>query len=159
MSVTLAYRAFMSYSHHDKRAAKRWHRRLEAFAIDPNLVGRPTSVGPLPATLSPICRDEIDLPAAGDLSSEIRAKLDSAAALLVMASPRAAISPYVQDEILYFRREHPDRPVCTLILSGKPGHPTRECRPPALRETVDTNGQLTGKPFETLMANPSTHYR
>ncbi len=148
------YRAFLSYSHGDKRAAKRWHHRLETFTVNPILVGTVTAVGPVPETLSPICRDEIDLAAGGELKPEIAAKLDRSAALIVMASPRAVKSPYVNEEIRYFRHTYPDRPVCAIIVSGRPGDPRRECRPLMLRRRLAADGQPTDEPIETLLANP-----
>ena len=150
----VTYRAFLSYSHRDKRKVKRWHTRLETFQIDPNVVGRDTPLGPVPRSLEPICRDEIDLPGRHELTDELRSKLDQSAALIVMTSPSAAVSDYVRDEVGYFRARHPDRPVIGVILAGHPGHPRRECRPLTLRRKVDADGHPTDEPYETALANP-----
>jgi eukaryotic-like serine/threonine-protein kinase len=50
----IEYRAFLSYSHRDKSWGLWLHRVLENYHIDKNLVGRETSVGPVPKTLRPI---------------------------------------------------------------------------------------------------------
>jgi hypothetical protein len=57
------YRAFLSYSHHDKAWGGRLHRALEGYRIDKSLVGRDTTAGPVPATLRPIFRDREDFSA------------------------------------------------------------------------------------------------
>ena len=54
------YRAFLSYSHRDTAWAKWLHRALEAYRIDKDLVGRETTVGPVPQSLRPIFRDRED---------------------------------------------------------------------------------------------------
>ena len=47
------YRAFLSYSHRDKAWGEWLHRALESYRIEKDLVGRATSVGPVPGTLRP----------------------------------------------------------------------------------------------------------
>jgi hypothetical protein len=51
--AALRFRAFLSYSHADKAWAKWLHRALEAYRIDKDLVGRETTVGPVPKSLRP----------------------------------------------------------------------------------------------------------
>ena len=63
----LKYRAFLSYSHADTGVATRVHRRLEAFHIDKDLVGRQTPTGPIPKALRPIFRDRNDFDAGASL--------------------------------------------------------------------------------------------
>ena len=47
-TVTIKYRAFLSYPHEDAAWARWLHARLEGFAIDKDLVGRDTARGPVP---------------------------------------------------------------------------------------------------------------
>ena len=148
------HRAFFSYSHRDRRAARRWHRRLEQFPIDPDLVGRATPIGPVPLSLSPIFRDRLDFPATGELGSLTRRALERSAALVLLASPHAARSHYVNEEVREFRHRFPDRPVVTIILDGVPNDPTRECFPPARRFALDASGQVTGTPVDLIAADP-----
>ncbi len=115
------YRAFLSYCHRDAAFARRLHRRLERYAVPRRLVGRATPRGPVPARLTPIFRDREELPAAGDLSTEVRAALAASGALIVVCSPAAAASPWVSREIETFRALHPDRPVLAVLAEGEPG--------------------------------------
>src|SRR5688572_22011481 len=89
------YRAFISYSHRDAAFGRRLHRRLEAYRIPRRLVGRTTPLGAVPRRLAPIFRDREELPAADDLTTEVRAALAASGALIVVCSPAAAASPWV----------------------------------------------------------------
>ena len=122
------YTAFLSYSHRDAAAAKRLHRRLEAYRMPRRLVGTEGAHGPVPARLTPIFRDREELPAAGDLTQEVRAALAASGALIVVCSPHSAASPWVGREITLFRELHPDRPILAAILDGEP----HQCFPPDL---------------------------
>lgn len=123
------YAAFLSYSHKDAAAARRLHRRLEAYRIPRRLAGRESPRGPVPARLWPIFRDREELPAASDLSETVRAALARSGALIVLCSPQAAGSLWVAEEIRVFRELHPDRPILAAILDGSPP----DCFPEALR--------------------------
>ena len=122
------YRAFLSYSHRDAAAVKRLHGRLEGFRIDKDLVGRETPMGPIPKHLRPIFRDRHDFDVGGALAAQTVAALDSSAALILVASPAAANSKPVNEEIRLFASRHPDRPVIPVIIGGDPGART-SCRP------------------------------
>lgn len=114
------YRAFISYSHRDAVFAGRLHRRLEAYRLPPRLgAGR---------RLSPIFKDREELPAAHDLSVQVRAALAVSDSLVILCSPDAAASPWVGREIETFRALHPDRPILAALLRGEPA----EAFPPAL---------------------------
>jgi hypothetical protein len=99
MAERFKYRAFVSYSHIDSGIAKRVHRRLEGFRIDKDLVGRETPVGPIPETLRPIFRDRFEFQAGGSLADQTITALDDSAALIVLASPHAARSKAVNEEV------------------------------------------------------------
>ena len=55
--IDFKYRAFLSYSHADRKWAKWLHSSLEGFRIDKDLIGRETATGKIPARLRPIFRD------------------------------------------------------------------------------------------------------
>lgn len=66
-------------------------------------------------------RDREDLASASRLSGSIEAALDAADALVVVCSPAAVASPWVGQEIRYFRLRHPQRPVLAFVVGGDPG--------------------------------------
>ncbi len=126
--ATGRYKAFISYSHCDTAVAVRLHRRLEGYRLPPRLVGTETSRGAVPGRLTPIFRDIDELPAADDLSTEIKAALADSAALIVLCSPDAKASRWVNREIELFRDMHPDRPILSALVRGEP----EDAFPPAL---------------------------
>src|ERR1039458_5809080 len=146
MAETFKYRAFLSYSHADSGVAKRVHGRLEGFHIDKDVVGRDTPAGPVPATLRPIFRDRQDFDAGASLADETILALDGSAALIVLASPHAARSKFVNEELRFFKSRHPARPLIPLIVDGDSGDPEKECFPPALRFAITEHGAITDTP-------------
>ena len=151
--VAIKYRAFISYSHADADWAKWLHRGLEGFRIDKDLIGRETATGAIPPALRPVFRDRDDFTAGHTLTEQTQAALDAAAALIVICSPSAAKSHYVNEEIRAFKSLHPNRPVIPLIVAGKPDDPELECFPPALKFKLDAKGRITKKRIEMLAAD------
>ena len=151
--ITFKYRAFLSYAHADTRAVRRLHRRLEAFRIDKDLIGRQTAQGPVPQTLRPVFRDRDDFNAGQALNDQTIAALDASAALIALCSPVSAKSHYVNEEIRLFRSRHPDRPVIPVIIDGVPGDAERECFAPALRFAIAGDGTVTNASQDELAAD------
>lgn len=146
------YRAFISYSHRDEDVARKLHRRLEAFSIPRGLrVARPD--GTRGARLGTVFRDRDELASAGSLSRSIERALDESAALIVVCSPAAVASRWVDEEIAWFRRHHPERPVFAFVVDGDPAadprvDPARAAFPANLaRADVDDAGGPLGEPL------------
>lgn len=133
------YRAFISYSHVDQRWASRLHRALESYRVPGHLAGTVTARGEVPRRLTPIFRDREDLPASSDLSASVRQALGQSDTLIVVCSPAAAASRWVNEEIRVFREIAPSGVVLAAIVDGEPSaaDPERECFPPALRGGPD----------------------
>ena len=119
------YAAFISYSHADEAAAKSLHKRLETYRLPSRVraAKEETRIGT-------IFRDRADLAAASDLTDSIKAALADSAALIVLCSPEAKVSPWVDAEIRLFRELHPAAPILAVILRGEPA----EGMPPSLIE-------------------------
>ena len=136
----MRYWAFLSYSHRDAAVAARLQQALETYRIPRSLIGQATPVGePAPTYLQPIFRDRDDLQASPDLKARVRAALAQSRYLIVICSPDAARSDWVNDEIVEFKRLHGDQRVLALIVAGEPFASERaaraddECFPAALR--------------------------
>ena len=151
--VPLPYRAFLSYSHADTPMARRLHGWLEGFHIDRDLVGRMTAVGPIPRALRPVFRDREEFPAGAALAGQTVAALEGSAALVLLCTPASARSHHVNEEVRLWKSRHPDRPLIPIIADGQPGHPERECFPPALRFEVGPDGMVTDRQTEILAAD------
>lgn len=145
------YWAFISYSHCDRPVAQWLHRSLERYPIPKALVGRDTRGGPAPRRFKPIFRDREELAANSDLSAHINAALDQSAYLIVICSPAAAQSRWVEQEIVRFKAHHDDACVLAIIAAGEPyasqipGREHEECLPRALRFSLGPDGAAIGQ--------------
>jgi tetratricopeptide (TPR) repeat protein len=135
------------------RWAKWLHARLEGFDLGDDLVGRETARGRVPNALRPIFRDRDEFSPGHSLSDETRVALDASAALIVICSPNAAKSHYVNEEIRLFKSRHADRFVIPLIVDDVPGHAQPHCFPSALAFKVTDDGTVTATPDAILAAD------
>jgi tetratricopeptide (TPR) repeat protein len=127
------YRAFISYSHADAVAAAWLHRKLEGWRVPARLRADNPA---LPEKLAPVFRDREELGSAGELGPQIQAALAESDALIVLCSPEAAHSRWVESEVRAFRAGGRGERVFALIVGGEPhSGDERECFPPALRES------------------------
>lgn len=151
------YRAFISYSHRDTPWARWLHSALERYHVDRDLAGRESSTGPLPKTLRPIFRDREEFSAGHSLTEQTLAALNASQFLIVLCSPSAAVSKYVNEEVRYFKANGGTSRVIPIIVDGEPGDARRECFPPALRFKLGPDGVLTDEPDEPLAADARPH--
>jgi tetratricopeptide (TPR) repeat protein len=132
--VDSAYWAYFSYSHADEKAAVDLHRRLERFRIPPTLRGRRIGDHVADKFLQPVFRDRDELSSSGSLSESLDKALRRSHSLIVLCSPAAAKSEWVNKEIERYIELHGSRRIYPLILEGTPGSgDDRECFPRALR--------------------------
>ncbi len=140
----MKYWAFISYSHQDNRrehnAWADWlHEAIENFSVPAELVGKANRHGEtLPERLFPSFQDEKELQTSADLGESIRDALRQSRYLVVICSPAAARSIYVNEEILEFKRLHREQRILAIIVDGEPS----ECFPPALRHPLGADGNL-----------------
>ena len=97
------------------------------------LVGRSTPAGPAPKRFRPIFRDRTELAADADLSARIETALAQSAYLIVVCSPQAAKSSWVDKEIVAFRALHGASRIFSVIVGSSLTNNHRDCFPPALR--------------------------
>ncbi len=146
----ITYRAFLSYSHRDTSEAAWLHKKLEEWRIDRDLVGRETDIGPVPDTLRPIFRDREDFAGGHSLEQATSAALEASEFLIVLCSPSAVASDYVNEEVRKFKAMGRADRVIPVIIAGDPYSDTFECFPPAVKYTVDDAGEITDVPAEPL---------
>src|SRR5687767_12838754 len=96
----MKYAAFISYSHKDAKWAKRLQDRLEAFRVPKGLSA---SLGPGFKALRPVFRDRAELPSSGSLSAAMTAALQESHSRVVICSPSAARSRWVNEELRLFK--------------------------------------------------------
>lgn len=144
------YKAYLSYSHSDESWARWVHRSLESYRVPASLRGQRPDGREVPDRLSPIFRDREDLSSAADLSEGLTQAMRDSESLILICSPAAAASRWVNEEVRYFQSlGRADRVFC-MVVDGEPDSSAGEdsCFPPALFDGVDD------APAEPLAADP-----
>lgn len=139
------YRAFISYSQRDKAIARRVHRALETYRVPKGIVA---SVGPDRA-LGRFFRDDDEMGASQSLGAALEGALNDSENLIVICSPWASQSKWVDAEVRHFKTRG-DAQIFAVIVAGEPhsADPRRECFPPSLEVKIDAEGKPTGEPDE-----------
>lgn len=141
------YFAFISYKREDEEWATWLHHELENYHLPVSLNGR----SDLPSEFRPIFRD-IDELKAGNLPEQIYSALASSTFLIVVCSPNAAKSEWVNKEILDFinigKLKGIDniQNIFPFIVDGRPHsiNPSEECFPDALLNLSDDQERIGG---------------
>ncbi len=117
---TYIYAGFLSYAHADEIVAAKLHHALETYKIPKGQSGK----------LSPIFRDTDELTAHHSLSEKIRGAVTGSRVLIVLCSPAAKASHWVNEEIRLFRELHGEASILCVLAEGTP----ETAFPPALLE-------------------------
>ena len=159
VGVPTQYWAFISYSRHDEAWAKKLHGFLETYRIPRDLVGRTIDDRVIPRRLLPIFRDRDELAGGSDLDARISDALAASHSLVVICSPYAAASKWVDREIARFKSIGRSKRIFPLIVAGEPfasENPDAnlpECFPRSLRFKLDPDGAVTTERSEPLAAD------
>ena len=144
------YRAFISYTQHDKAIARRVHRALETYRVPKEVnapVGRDHALGRF-------FLDNDEMGASQSLGAALEEALDDSENLIVICSPSASQSKWVDAEVRHFKARGNAR-VFAVIAAGEPhaDDPSRECFTPSLKVTIDAHGKPTEEPDEPRAPN------
>jgi WD40 repeat protein len=130
----LPFDAFISYSRHDMEFARTLERALESY--------QPPSDLPVPQRRLRVFRDETDFTGVKYFEA-VDKHLGEAARLLVLCSPAARKSSYVNDEIQRFARHKSAAAIIPILIDGLPNNETaqaeknQEAFPDALVELLE----------------------
>lgn len=152
MSKTKKFLAFISYSHADRKFADRLQSKLEAYQL-PNRL-RPRS-NKSKGKLGRFFRDQNELQTGNSLGTQISSALGQSQFLIVLCSPEAAQSKWVNREIQEFKRLNGDSNVLSAIIGGTPNAPAgsaEECFPQALLSSAKKSEPWT-TPKEPISAD------
>jgi tetratricopeptide (TPR) repeat protein len=151
------YVAFISYSHVDRDVARWLHRSIESYRLPAHIQAAVSVSGKDDARLAPIFLDREDLPSSIDLAESVRLALVESDALIVVCSPAAARSRWVNEEVRLFKELGRASRIICLVIAGEPRaedkglSPGVECLPPALRFAV-IDGVVTTQPAPEPLA-------
>lgn len=112
----IQYDAFISYRHvkTDSMVAEALHKKLEHYHI-PKKIQRETGK----KKIRRIFRDQEELPLSSNLTDTIYEALDHSEFLIVICSPEALASEWVQMEVEYFVSHHGRDKVLTVLVRGE----------------------------------------
>lgn len=143
MKDSRRYKAFISYSHSDEKWARWLQRALEKYKLPKSLRKNHPD---LPTRLYPIFRDRDELASGGDLSESIRAAMDDSDALVVICSPAARASRWVNEEIKRFRASNRGHRIFCLMVEGSPDPNATDCSFPS-ELLQDEHGNIIHEPL------------
>ena len=138
--------AFISYSRHDMEFARRLERALESYQP-------PSGLG-LPQRRLRVFRDETDFTGVKYFEA-VDKHLGEAARLLVLCSPEARKSPYVNDEIQRFARQRSAAEIVPILIAGVPNNEAgqaqkdQEAFPDALVELLEMPRAIEYRRFDS----------
>ncbi|NNE57067.1 MAG: toll/interleukin-1 receptor domain-containing protein [Hellea sp.] len=115
--------------------AKRLHRAIETYTIPKTL--KTDKAG----RLSPIFRDVEELSAHYSLSEKIKNAIQNSSFLIVLCSPAAKQSRWVNEEIRLFRKLHGDDGILSVLIDGEPESAFPEALIEGGREPLAANMQ------------------
>ena len=147
------YWAFVSYSHQDGTWSDWLFKALETYRVPRRLLGRETRSGKVPARLFPVFRDRDELPGSSELSTNLVDALRASRYLVVICSPHAARSRWVNEEIRSFKAMGGEGRILALVVSGEPNAADKpdsgmlECFPPALRYRGEEGASERSEPI------------
>lgn len=149
MTAAKRYRAFISYSQRDKSSAVKLQRELEKYQVPKGVKGDFYLAEK--RRLGRFFRDDDDMSASGDIGSAVRAALADSDHLIVVCSPNAAGSKWVNSEIYHYREANGVDGVFAVIVAGEPNSqtPESECFPPLLRTEGESDNEFV-MPIEPL---------
>lgn len=142
------FRAFISYSQRDRQHAKRLHSSLETYRV-PKGIDAPLQPN---RRLGRFFRDDDEMGASTDLGGTLRDALENSENLIVICSPHAARSKWVNAEILHFKSIGRADRIFAVVVDGTPNSddPESNCFPPALRFEIAGEELLSERPAEPL---------
>ncbi len=141
------YVAFISYRHAplDTEVASRLQRAIEQYRVPPSLRRDGNR------QLGLVFRDEEELPASSDLSSDISAALDHSRYLIVVCTPDTPSSVWVRREIAYFLQHHDRDRVLAVLAAGEPA----ESFPPELTSAGEGEDAREVEPLAANVCAPT----
>jgi tetratricopeptide (TPR) repeat protein len=121
--ASFKYAAFISYNHRDRREAMRLHKALESYRIPSSLLKASID---LEKRLKPVFLDRQELASSADLAKSVQQALELSAHLIVVCSPSAVASRWVNEEVAFFIKAGRAEQIFCLVVDGVPGSPKRD---------------------------------
>jgi MTH538 TIR-like domain (DUF1863). len=137
-----AYYAFISYQRKDEKWAKWLQRKLENYKLP--VANTKGTTDKKSKYIRPVFRDKTDL-TAGPLPDALKEALQQSRYLIVICSPNAVQSPWVNEEIETFTKAGRTEYIIPFIVEGEPYSKdgAKECFPTAIKD-IPKDKELLG---------------
>lgn len=145
--------AFISYNSDDLKEAWRLKKKLDSYNL-PTVLRKKYNKKRKPTREAFLDKINIQI---GDLTDELREKLDSSNYLIVLCSPRSAQSNYVKAEIEYFTRNGREKEMLLFIIESDPAN-IEACFNPAIKIAEKRWSERDGINHEILATNIKEKY-
>ena len=113
--------------------------------------------GAVPRRIFPVFRDREELASSSSLGENIQNALRQSRALIVICSPRAAASRWVNEEVKLYKSMDRENRVFCLIVDGEPyaapDSGLLECFPKAVLHRLNPQGEISDEPAEPIAAD------
>ncbi len=132
MNPNYSYFAFISFQNADAKDAVRLQHAIESYRLPAVLCKNDRSI---PRRIKPLYCYLNDMHAGEELMQELKSRMEQSRYLIVVCSPRAAQSAYINSGIDYFVSLGRRDSIIPIIVDGVPysGDAATECFPEALR--------------------------
>ena len=174
--IQYRYWAFISYSHRDKKWGDWLHKAMEEYTVSDDIAAAYAGERQLPKRIFPVFRDRDELPTSHDLGENIKQGLTDSEYLIVICSPNAVGSMWVNEEIKTFKALGRENKVLCLIVDGEPNASSKsnvsqkapwrdkflhkvgllsfdDCFPESVRFKVNRNKEITLEHTEPIAAD------
>lgn len=139
------YWAFISYSHHEEKLARRLAQSIERYRLPRNLAAPANTQ--LPQRLFPVFRDREELSGSGALGPTLSRALSNSRTLIVLCSPEAASSHWVPNEIRTFRGIRGNEAILPVLVRTDPA----KAFPPELLRASNESASNSYEPIAVDM--------
>lgn len=123
------FSAFISYCRRNRQWATWLQSEIESYTLPPHMIGRVTGEGPVPRRFLPVFLDRSDLTAGPDLVQELKRALSASRWLVVLCSPEAAQSQWVEQEVRLMQELGREDRILAALFAGD----EHSAFPPSLR--------------------------
>lgn len=136
MEQNKEYLAFISYQRKDEAIAKRLQHTLEFYKLPIAVIEKEPA---LKDGVRPIFVDMTELGDEPFLKPAIENALEGSRFLIVICSPRSALSKWVNKEVEYFIQHERIRRIIPFIIEGSPNakEDNKKCCPPLLQKLIN----------------------
>ena len=156
---TYQYQAFICCSNDDEKWGKWLQQALQRYKVPKALIGKVARDGIIGKNVGAVFLDNQEQADTTNIGAQQRAKLADSSYLLVICSPAAAKSQWINEQILEFKRLGKEAHILCFIVDGEPNAAEKpdiahtECFARSIKYCIGADGNLTTTRTEPIAAD------